>query len=193
MNITLLCLHFVLCSLWSLRTSRRTRRRTIAATTSLCLASVRCVTLSTKTSTSKTSQCRCVFPMLSQLSYQLLYSVNCIPDLLLKTTGRCIFVLKFNVCVCVFRIRVSGIRGLQGVVRKTVDDELQVNIWEPRHMEQIVPALLVNLQRHTQTNRYTHTPTGTHTLNRHCTAIKTLAWSPILSNIYGGLTTWRWV
>lgn len=45
------------------------------------------------------------------------------------------------------RIRVSGIRGLQGVVRKTVDDELQVNIWEPRHMEQIVPALLVNLQR----------------------------------------------
>uniref|UniRef100_A0A671UAZ6 EFR3 homolog B n=1 Tax=Sparus aurata TaxID=8175 RepID=A0A671UAZ6_SPAAU len=47
------------------------------------------------------------------------------------------------------RIRVSGIRGLQGVVRKTVDDELQVNIWEPRHMEQIVPALLVNLQQHT--------------------------------------------
>uniref|UniRef100_A0A4W6C7C1 EFR3 homolog B n=1 Tax=Lates calcarifer TaxID=8187 RepID=A0A4W6C7C1_LATCA len=30
------------------------------------------------------------------------------------------------------KIRVSGIRGLQGVVRKTVDDELQVNIWEPR-------------------------------------------------------------
>ncbi|XP_074520433.1 LOW QUALITY PROTEIN: protein EFR3 homolog B-like [Halichoeres trimaculatus] len=48
------------------------------------------------------------------------------------------------------RIRVSGIRGLQGVVRKTVDDELQANIWELRHMEQIVPALLVNLQQHTQ-------------------------------------------
>uniref|UniRef100_A0A669C5Y6 EFR3 homolog B n=1 Tax=Oreochromis niloticus TaxID=8128 RepID=A0A669C5Y6_ORENI len=48
------------------------------------------------------------------------------------------------------KIRVSGIRGLQGVVRKTVDDELQVNIWEPRHMEQIVPALLVNLQQHSQ-------------------------------------------
>ncbi|KAL7370138.1 hypothetical protein ABVT39_020361 [Epinephelus coioides] len=50
------------------------------------------------------------------------------------------------------KIRVSGIRGLQGVVRKTVDDELQVNIWEPRHMEQIVPALLVNLQRRAHTN-----------------------------------------
>ncbi|KAM4560287.1 protein EFR3 homolog B-like [Odontesthes bonariensis] len=50
------------------------------------------------------------------------------------------------------KIRVSGIRGLQGVVRKTVDDELQVNIWEPRHMEQIVPALLVNLQLHTHSN-----------------------------------------
>lgn len=48
----------------------------------------------------------------------------------------------------------SGIRGLQGVVRKTVDDELQVNIWEPRHMEQIVPALLVNLQRHAESDRY---------------------------------------
>lgn len=56
----------------------------------------------------------------------------------------------------VFRIRVSGIRGLQGVVRKTVDDELQVNIWEPRHMEQIVPALLVNLQQHSQNDRYRH-------------------------------------
>ncbi|XP_059183906.1 protein EFR3 homolog B-like [Centropristis striata] len=53
------------------------------------------------------------------------------------------------------KIRVSGIRGLQGVVRKTVDDELQVNIWEPRHMEQIVPALLVNLQQRTHTDRYT--------------------------------------
>lgn len=50
----------------------------------------------------------------------------------------------------------SGIRGLQGVVRKTVDDELQVNIWEPRHMEQIVPALLVNLQRHSENDRCTH-------------------------------------
>lgn len=58
--------------------------------------------------------------------------------------------------LCVFRIRVSGIRGLQGVVRKTVDDELQVNIWEPRHMEQIVPALLVNLQQHSQNDRYRH-------------------------------------
>ncbi|XP_058690061.1 protein EFR3 homolog B [Poecile atricapillus] len=45
------------------------------------------------------------------------------------------------------RIRMSGIRGLQGVVRKTVQDELQANIWEPQHMEKIVPALLFNLQQ----------------------------------------------
>ncbi|KAM9835980.1 protein EFR3 homolog B-like [Aulostomus maculatus] len=50
------------------------------------------------------------------------------------------------------RIRMSGICGLQGVVRKTVDDELQVNIWESRHMEQIVPALLVNLEEHAPAN-----------------------------------------
>ncbi|KAM9767072.1 protein EFR3 homolog B-like isoform 2-T3 [Menidia menidia] len=55
------------------------------------------------------------------------------------------------------RIRVSGIRGLQGVVRKTVDDELQVNIWEPRHMEQIVPALLVNLQPLSSSSPAEHT------------------------------------
>lgn len=66
----------------------------------------------------------------------------------------CLWVSLWSLCV--FRIRVSGIRGLQGVVRKTVDDELQVNIWEPRHMEQIVPALLVNLQQHSQNDRYRH-------------------------------------
>uniref|UniRef100_A0AAQ5XWU0 EFR3 homolog B n=1 Tax=Amphiprion ocellaris TaxID=80972 RepID=A0AAQ5XWU0_AMPOC len=55
------------------------------------------------------------------------------------------------------KIRVSGIRGLQGVVRKTVDNELQVNIWEPRHMEQIVPALLVNLEQHTPNDSTTGT------------------------------------
>ncbi|XP_056157302.1 protein EFR3 homolog B-like [Lampris incognitus] len=43
------------------------------------------------------------------------------------------------------KIRLAGIRGLQGVVRKTVNDELQVNIWEPRHMEKIIPSLLFNL------------------------------------------------
>ncbi|XP_064267581.1 protein EFR3 homolog B isoform X2 [Passer domesticus] len=45
------------------------------------------------------------------------------------------------------RIRMSGIRGLQGVVRKTVNDELQANIWEPQHMDKIVPSLLFNLQQ----------------------------------------------
>ncbi|XP_066031080.1 protein EFR3 homolog B-like [Chamaea fasciata] len=45
------------------------------------------------------------------------------------------------------RIRMSGIRGLQGVVRKTVNDELQANIWDPQHMDKIVPSLLFNLQQ----------------------------------------------
>uniref|UniRef100_A0A8C3TWY3 EFR3 homolog B n=1 Tax=Catharus ustulatus TaxID=91951 RepID=A0A8C3TWY3_CATUS len=45
------------------------------------------------------------------------------------------------------RIRMSGIKGLQGVVRKTVNDELQANIWEPQHMDKIVPSLLFNLHR----------------------------------------------
>lgn len=45
------------------------------------------------------------------------------------------------------RIRMAGIKGLQGVVRKTVNDELQANIWEPQHMDKIVPSLLFNLQQ----------------------------------------------
>ena len=40
----------------------------------------------------------------------------------------------------------SGLRGLQGVVRKTVSDDLQVNIWDKTHMDKIVPSLLFNLQ-----------------------------------------------
>jgi protein EFR3 len=40
----------------------------------------------------------------------------------------------------------AGIRGLQGVIRKTVSDDLVENIWERQHMEKIVPSLLFNMQ-----------------------------------------------
>lgn len=43
-------------------------------------------------------------------------------------------------------IRMAGIRGLQGVIRKTVSDDLVENIWEKQHMEKIVPSLLYNMQ-----------------------------------------------
>lgn len=43
-------------------------------------------------------------------------------------------------------IRVAGIRGLQGVIRKTVSDDLVENIWDKKHMEKIVPSLLFNMQ-----------------------------------------------
>lgn len=44
------------------------------------------------------------------------------------------------------KIRIAGIRGLQAVVRKTVSDDLVENIWEPVHMDKIVPSLLFNMQ-----------------------------------------------
>lgn len=44
------------------------------------------------------------------------------------------------------KIRLAGIRGLQGVVRKTVSDDLVENIWEPVHMDKIMPSLLYNMQ-----------------------------------------------
>lgn len=47
---------------------------------------------------------------------------------------------------CHYRLRVAGLNGLQGVVRKTVTDDLQCNIWKPTHMDKIVPSLLFNMQ-----------------------------------------------
>ncbi|XP_046474294.1 protein EFR3 homolog cmp44E isoform X1 [Neodiprion pinetum] len=44
------------------------------------------------------------------------------------------------------QIRLAGIQGLQGVVRKTLSDDLVENIWEPVHMDKIVPSLLYNMQ-----------------------------------------------
>ncbi|XP_076058081.1 protein EFR3 homolog stmA isoform X2 [Oratosquilla oratoria] len=43
-------------------------------------------------------------------------------------------------------LRRAGIKGLQGVVRKTDCDTLGENIWLPTHMDKIVPALLFNIQ-----------------------------------------------
>lgn len=44
------------------------------------------------------------------------------------------------------QIRLAGIQGLQGVVRKTLSDDLVENIWESVHMDKIVPSLLYNMQ-----------------------------------------------
>lgn len=44
------------------------------------------------------------------------------------------------------QLRMAGIRGLQGVIRKTVSDDLVENIWDRQHMEKIVPSLLYNMQ-----------------------------------------------
>lgn len=47
---------------------------------------------------------------------------------------------------CRRRLRQAGLRGLQAVVRKTISDDLQVNIWDAVHMDKIVPSLLFNMQ-----------------------------------------------
>ncbi|RDD41311.1 Protein EFR3-like protein B [Trichoplax sp. H2] len=44
--------------------------------------------------------------------------------------------------------RLAGVRGLQGVVRKTVSDDLQVDIWDSAHMNKIIPSLLFIVQDH---------------------------------------------
>lgn len=60
------------------------------------------------------------------------------------------------------RIRIAGIRGIQGVVRKTVNDELQAIIWEPQHMDKIVPSLLFNMHKTEDDDRYLHLSSLNH-------------------------------
>ena len=44
------------------------------------------------------------------------------------------------------KIRVSGLQGIGGVVRKIENEDLAENIWAPTHMEKIIPSLLYNIQ-----------------------------------------------
>ena len=44
------------------------------------------------------------------------------------------------------KIRVSGLQGIEGVVRKIENEELAENIWAQTHMDKIVPSLLYNIQ-----------------------------------------------
>lgn len=44
------------------------------------------------------------------------------------------------------QIRISGLQGIGGVVRKTVNEDLAENIWSQTHMDKIIPSLLYNIQ-----------------------------------------------
>ena len=55
---------------------------------------------------------------------------------------------------CAHQIRVSGLQGLLGVIRKTVNEDLAENIWEPEHMDKIIPSLLYNLDAPSNEDRH---------------------------------------
>lgn len=40
----------------------------------------------------------------------------------------------------------AGLTGIKGLIRKTVSDDLQVDIWSEVHMEKVIPSLLFNMQ-----------------------------------------------
>ncbi|XP_037085825.1 LOW QUALITY PROTEIN: protein EFR3 homolog cmp44E-like [Pollicipes pollicipes] len=54
-------------------------------------------------------------------------------------------------------LRMAGLEGLQGVIKKTVSDDLVENIWTEAHMEKIIPSLLFNMD---QNNHQPAGPTG---------------------------------
>uniref|UniRef100_A0A096MCM9 EFR3 homolog B n=1 Tax=Poecilia formosa TaxID=48698 RepID=A0A096MCM9_POEFO len=77
----------------------------------------------------------------------------------IRIASNSVTIKGFLSCVNVAtRIRMAGIKGLQGVVRKTVNDELQANIWDPQHMDKIVPSLLFNLQSGERTESRSPSP-----------------------------------
>lgn len=51
------------------------------------------------------------------------------------------------------RLRISGLEGLSGVIRKTVNEDLAENIWEITHMQKIVGSLLFNLLSNSNINQ----------------------------------------
>ena len=53
------------------------------------------------------------------------------------------------------RLRVAGLNGIKGVIRKTVSDDLQVDIWDNDHMGKIIPSLLYNMQETPNSSRQT--------------------------------------
>lgn len=44
------------------------------------------------------------------------------------------------------QIRISGLQGIGGVVKKTVNEDLTKNIWNQTHIDKIIPSLLYNIQ-----------------------------------------------
>ena len=55
------------------------------------------------------------------------------------------YIFFFNFTGTRKRLRISGLEGLYGVIRKTVNEDLAENIWEDKHMNKIVASLLFNL------------------------------------------------
>ncbi|XP_043193867.1 protein EFR3 homolog cmp44E-like isoform X3 [Amphibalanus amphitrite] len=47
-------------------------------------------------------------------------------------------------------LRTAGLQGLQGVIKKTVSDDLVENIWTESHMDKIIPSLLFNMDKSNQ-------------------------------------------
>lgn len=73
------------------------------------------------------------------------------------------------------QLRMAGLNGLQGVIRKTVSDDLQANIWDDTHMEKIVPSLLYNMQS-----------PDLDDFDRETQAAANVAETPLISPTFGG-------
>ncbi|CAI9733924.1 protein EFR3 homolog B-like isoform X2 [Octopus vulgaris] len=64
-----------------------------------------------------------------------------------------LFVLRFkDMCYCKsatgltkYRIRITGLRGIQGIIRKAINDEQELSIWQSEKIQKIVSSLLYNM------------------------------------------------
>lgn len=86
------------------------------------------------------------------------------------------------------QLRMAGLNGLKGVIRKTVSDDLQANIWDETHMDKIVPSLLYNMQSQKQEdNDRNEQPTQQHILSKihpHSIAAS-IAETPLITPTFG--------
>lgn len=86
------------------------------------------------------------------------------------------------------QLRMAGLNGLKGVIKKTVSDDLQANIWDETHMDKIVPSLLYNMQSQKHEDNERNEPQPAHHLlakiHPHSIAAS-IAETPLITPTFG--------
>lgn len=90
------------------------------------------------------------------------------------------------------QLRTAGLNGLKGVIRKTVSDDLQANIWDENHMDKIVPSLLYNMQEPSESEQLERKSQADRVIQQHISSkinphsiAASIAETPLITPTFG--------